>query len=83
MTWILFLFLDSSGKTILDYLPLESLSGEGIASSFGFSVAFTDLNADGLDDLIVGAPQYYSYTNEGKHGGAIYIYLNQPDRGFR
>jgi len=57
--------------------------GEFIGSSFGFSVAATDLNNDGLDDLIVGAPQYYQYSNDGKYGGAVYVYINEENRTFR
>ena len=55
--------------------------GEEIGSSFGFSVAAVDLNADGLDDLIVGAPQFYE--NEGKYGGRVYIYINSRIPKFR
>ena len=37
----------------------QILIGELVASAFGYAVELVDLNNDGLDDLIVGAPQYY------------------------
>uniref|UniRef100_H2YKY3 Integrin alpha-2 domain-containing protein n=1 Tax=Ciona savignyi TaxID=51511 RepID=H2YKY3_CIOSA len=58
----------------------DTLMGEFIGSSFGFSVEATDLNGDGVDDLLVGAPQYYEYSNEGKHGGAVYVYISQAGK---
>merc|ERR1719317_734764 len=36
--------------------------------------AFKLLDKDGLDDLIVGAPQYYDRENN--QGGAVYVYMN-------
>ncbi|XP_043939663.1 integrin alpha-7 isoform X2 [Protopterus annectens] len=51
------------------------LWGEEVASSFGYSVAVTDLNNDGWMDLAVGAPYYFDRREE--IGGAVYIYINQ------
>ncbi|XP_040565831.2 integrin alpha-PS1-like [Lepeophtheirus salmonis] len=45
------------------------LTGDGFASSFGYSLSTVDLNGDGYFELIVGAP-FYSGT------GAVYIYKN-------
>nr|XP_039248574.1 integrin alpha-6-like [Styela clava] len=67
---------DSSGDITLVPDPANVLLGETIGSSFGYAIALTDINGDGLDDLIVGAPQYYEYSNQNKRGGAVYIYLN-------
>uniref|UniRef100_A0A3B4B8G4 Uncharacterized protein n=1 Tax=Periophthalmus magnuspinnatus TaxID=409849 RepID=A0A3B4B8G4_9GOBI len=50
------------------------LSGPGLASSFGYDLAVVDLNGDGWDDLVVGAPQYF--VKDGEVGGAVYIYIN-------
>ncbi|XP_047487333.1 integrin alpha-PS1-like isoform X2 [Penaeus chinensis] len=53
------------------------LNGEMFASSFGFEVLAVDINNDGRDDLIVGAPFYYTSTSS----GAVYVYMNN-DGGF-
>lgn len=36
-------------------------------------IAVVDINSDGLDDLVVGAPFYY----EDGVGGAVHVYLNE------
>lgn len=48
------------------------LTGEQFAASFGYELLATDINNDGYDDLLVGAPFYYS----DRKGGAVYIYYN-------
>ncbi|XP_072949294.1 integrin alpha-PS1 isoform X2 [Epargyreus clarus] len=48
------------------------LNGEQFGSSFGYEVASADVNGDGLPDLLVGAPFYFSRDT----GGAVYLYLN-------
>lgn len=55
------------------------LRGPGLASSFGYSLAVIDLNADKWDDLVVGAPQYSTTDNEAGIGGAVYVYINPRD----
>ncbi|XP_060740726.1 integrin alpha-6-like [Tachysurus vachellii] len=55
------------------------LHGPGLASSFGYSLAVTDLDADGWDDLVVGAPQYSMTDIEAGIGGAVYVYINRRD----
>jgi len=50
----------------------QIIDGEQIASSFGYSLAKMDFNGDGLLDLIVSAPFYYTKTE----GGAVYMYSN-------
>ncbi|XP_067405337.1 integrin alpha-6 isoform X1 [Emydura macquarii macquarii] len=52
--------------------------GEGLASSFGYDVAVVDLNNDGWQDIVVGAPQYFD--RDGEIGGAVYIYINQEGK---
>ncbi|XP_006116533.2 integrin alpha-6 isoform X1 [Pelodiscus sinensis] len=52
--------------------------GEGLASSFGYDVAVVDLNNDGWQDIVVGAPQYFD--RNGETGGAVYIYINQQGK---
>lgn len=50
----------------------QIIDGEQIASSFGYTLAKIDFNADGLPDLVVSAPFYYTKTE----GGAVYMYAN-------
>ncbi|XP_069472321.1 integrin alpha-6 isoform X1 [Ambystoma mexicanum] len=52
--------------------------GEGLASSFGYDVAVVDLNSDGWQDIVVGAPQYFE--RDGEIGGAVYVYINQKGK---
>ena len=53
------------------------MDGFQIGSSFGYSLLVVDINNDGIDDLIVGAPQYYEYN---KYGGAAYAYVSKPGK---
>ncbi|XP_016525794.1 integrin alpha-7 isoform X3 [Poecilia formosa] len=55
-------------------VPQHIFWGEELASSFGYSVATTDLNKDGWTDVIVGAPNFFDRKAE--IGGAVYVYLN-------
>ncbi|XP_074081829.1 integrin alpha-5 isoform X2 [Macrotis lagotis] len=69
--------------TILDGSDVQSLynfSGEQMASYFGYAVAATDINGDGLDDLLVGAPLLMERTADGQaqEVGRVYVYLQQP-----
>ncbi|XP_062993445.1 integrin alpha-3 [Elgaria multicarinata webbii] len=50
------------------------ISGEQVGSYFGSSIALADLNKDGWQDLIVGAPYYFDRKEE--KGGAVYVYMN-------
>ncbi|KAM7407449.1 hypothetical protein PAMA_003259 [Pampus argenteus] len=56
----------------------HTLYGPGLASSFGYDVAIVDLNGDGWQDIVVGAPQFYMKDRD--IGGAVYIYINQAGR---
>ncbi|XP_036946134.1 integrin alpha-3-like isoform X1 [Acanthopagrus latus] len=52
----------------------QTLRGEQTGSYFGNAVATADLNNDGWNDLLVGAPFYFHRQQE--LGGAVYVYMN-------
>ncbi|KFZ62174.1 Integrin alpha-6, partial [Podiceps cristatus] len=43
-----------------------------------YDVAVVDLNNDGWQDIVVGAPQYFDRS--GDIGGAVYIYINRQGK---
>nr|XP_015217779.1 PREDICTED: integrin alpha-3 isoform X2 [Lepisosteus oculatus]XP_015217780.1 PREDICTED: integrin alpha-3 isoform X2 [Lepisosteus oculatus] len=55
--------------------PRVVLLGEQLGSYFGSSIAATDLNKDGWNDLIVGAPFYFHHKRE--QGGSVYVFMNE------
>ncbi|XP_061925881.1 integrin alpha-6 isoform X1 [Entelurus aequoreus] len=65
---------DASSRLAVEH----TLYGPGLASSFGYDVAVVDLNGDGWQDIVVGAPQFYMKDKD--VGGAVYVYINQAGR---
>uniref|UniRef100_A0A3B4ACB9 Integrin alpha-2 domain-containing protein n=1 Tax=Periophthalmus magnuspinnatus TaxID=409849 RepID=A0A3B4ACB9_9GOBI len=63
----------SSGLQIL-----QRLRGEQTGSYYGNALAVLDLNNDGWNDLLVGAPFFFQRLEE--VGGAVYVYLNTGGR---
>ncbi|XP_070832343.1 integrin alpha-6 isoform X1 [Chaetodon trifascialis] len=65
---------DASARLLVEHI----LYGPGLASSFGYDVAVVDLNGDGWQDIVVGAPQFYMKDRD--VGGAVYVYINQAGK---
>ncbi|KAK2851818.1 hypothetical protein Q5P01_008094 [Channa striata] len=59
-------------KTMINY------TGEQMGSYFGYAVATTDINSDGID-LLVGAPMFMVRSSEGRleEMGRVYVYLQR------
>ncbi|KAM8857390.1 integrin alpha-6 isoform 1-T1 [Synchiropus picturatus] len=73
---VLLLRKENSDSTRL--LVEHTLHGPGLASSFGYDVTVVDLNGDGWQDIVVGAPQFYMKHKDVE--GAVYVYINQAGR---
>ncbi|XP_006276744.1 integrin alpha-3 [Alligator mississippiensis] len=51
------------------------LVGEQVGSYFGSAIALADLDNNGWQDLVIGAPYYFERKQE--VGGAVYVYMNE------
>lgn len=56
------------GGIAMDNVEDDTIVGETYNNNFGVSVSHSDFNGDGYSDIVVGAPQYASYT------GRVYVY---------
>ena len=50
-----------------------------MGESFGSAVAACDINRDGFDDLIIGAPTYASRRNN-LNTGKVYVVINDEEK---
>ncbi|KAM9855747.1 integrin alpha-5 [Aulostomus maculatus] len=52
-------------------------TGEQMGSYYGYAVATTDINSDGMADLLVGAPMFMMWGSSGRleEIGRVYVYL--------
>lgn len=66
-------------------VSLYNFTGEQMAAYFGYAVATTDINADGLVDLFIGAPLYMDRGSDGKlqEVGQVSVYIQQSKGGLQ
>ncbi|OXB84698.1 UNVERIFIED_CONTAM: hypothetical protein H355_001175 [Colinus virginianus] len=68
-----------------DLTFIQNFTGEQMASYFGYTVAVSDVNNDGLDDILVGAPLFMEreFESKPKEVGQVYLYLQEGAFLFR
>ncbi|CAD6185818.1 unnamed protein product [Caenorhabditis auriculariae] len=75
---VLFLPFHQDSNTKLSFTEDRfMLNGTSMGSGFGYSIEVVDLNNDGFDDLIVGAPFEHRTGSDGQFGGIVYVYFSQ------
>jgi len=64
---------------------LHNLTGNQVGAYFGHAVAVSDVNGDGLDDVIIGAPMHtdFSMTDGRYETGRIYVVYQNKEHNFR
>uniref|UniRef100_I3KIP9 Integrin, alpha 5 (fibronectin receptor, alpha polypeptide) n=1 Tax=Oreochromis niloticus TaxID=8128 RepID=I3KIP9_ORENI len=62
-----------------DLTNMTEYTGEQMGSYFGYAVATTDINSDGMVDLLVGAPMLMVRSSHGRpeEMGQVYVYLQR------
>lgn len=80
---------DLAGKIMIvdrEMRTLRNITGEQMGSYFGYSLTTADVNGDGLDDIIIGAPLYYNQTISHKEPhferGRVYVALQNSKHEF-
>lgn len=59
---------------------IKNISGSQIGAYFGYSIASGDIDGDGFDDVIVGAPMFTRTKSDGFEHGRIYVIYQDKDR---
>ncbi len=59
-----------------DPKPGRILTGEHPMDAFGYGSACGDVNNDGFDDFVIGAPRYKAGANQGR----AYLYYGRPEK---
>jgi len=76
------------GSAEFDTIPDLRLWGEQDIEQFGWSITSGDMNGDGINDIIIGAPEHDNGAQWNSNDGRIYIYWGGtsldsiPDRIF-
>lgn len=57
-------------------INFKNLTGDQFAAYFGYSICTSDVDGDGSDDLIVGAPMYSDFKSQKNEyeTGRVYVY---------
>nr|XP_020026908.1 integrin alpha-8 isoform X1 [Castor canadensis] len=60
-----------------DMTFIQNFTGEQMASYFGYTVAVSDINNDGMDDILIGAPLFMEreFESNPREVGQVYLYL--------
>ena len=59
---------------------LHNLTGDQIGAYFGYTIATCDINGDGLDDILIGAPMWTDFSLMGKfETGRVYVVYQNKD----
>ncbi|XP_074214434.1 integrin alpha-8 [Camelus bactrianus] len=68
-----------------DMTFIQNFTGEQMASYFGYTVAVSDINNDGMDDILIGAPLFMEreFESNPREVGQVYLYLQESELVFR
>lgn len=73
------------GKVVIytqNLTDIDSIIGEQFGEYFGYSVGVTDVNGDGLDDIMVGAPMYSEFKDGSYETGRVFVFYQSPKHTF-
>ncbi|KAL0842461.1 hypothetical protein ABMA28_014558 [Loxostege sticticalis] len=76
---------DLKGLVVLytrDLQNFKNITGSQIGAYFGYSLASGDIDGDGTDDIIIGAPMFTKKKSDGYEHGRVYVIYQGRDRTF-